>query len=82
MDLLERRGERVRLLRDGDEMDMIRHEAVAKQGEMMEPTVMPKQFQINEAAGVGIQDEPARVAALRDVMGCINCDNAGQASHR
>jgi len=48
----------------------------------MEPAVMPKQFQINEAAGVGFQDESARIAALSDVMGRIDCDNAGQASHR
>ena len=48
----------------------------------MEPAVMPKQFQINEAAGVGFQNESARVAALSDVVGCVDCDNAGQASHR
>ncbi len=43
---------------------------------------MPKQFQINEAAGVGFQDEAACIAALSDVIGCINRDNAGQSSHR
>jgi hypothetical protein len=63
-------------------MNMIRHEAVAEQGETMEPAIMLKQLQINEAAGVGFQDELARVPALSDVMRRINCDNAGQTSHR
>ncbi len=78
MDLLERHGQRVGPLRYGDQMNMIRHEAVAEQREAMEPAVMPKQLQINEAAGVGFQDESARIAALSDVMGCTNRDNAGQ----
>ena len=33
MDLLERHGQRAGLLRDGDQMNIIRHEAVAEQGE-------------------------------------------------
>ena len=63
-------------------MNMIRHEAVAEQGEAMELAVMLKQLQINEAPGVGFQDESPRIPALSDVMRRINCDNAGQASHR
>jgi hypothetical protein len=48
----------------------------------MEAAVMLKQLQINEAAGVGFQDKPARIPTLSDVMRRINGDNAGQASHR
>ncbi len=69
-------------VRDGNQVDVVRHEAVAEEGEVMEPAVMPKQFQINEAAGVGLQDEAARIATLSDVMRRADCDNAGQASHR
>jgi hypothetical protein len=82
MDLPESHGEGVGPRRHGDQVHVVRHEAVTEKGETMEPAVMPKQFQINEAAGVGFQDESARIAALSDVMRRINCDNAGQASHR
>ena len=63
-------------------MDVIRHKAVAEQGEVMEPAIMLNQLQVDQAAGIGVEDEPARISALGDMMRRIDCDNAGQASHR
>jgi hypothetical protein len=82
MDLLECRGERVGPLRDGDQVHVVRHEAVAEQGEAMQPASVPEELQVDEAGGVGFEDEPARVAALGDVMWCVDRNRAGQAGHR
>jgi hypothetical protein len=82
MDLLERHGERVGPLRDGDQVHVVRHEAVAEQGEAMEPASVLEELQVNEAGGVGFEDEPARVAALGDVMRRVDRNRAGQAGHR
>lgn len=48
----------------------------------MEPAVTLERLQGNQTAGVGFQDELARASALGDVTRRIDCDNAGQASHR
>jgi len=82
MDLLERRGERVGPLRDGDQVHVVRHEAVTEQGEAMQPASVPEELQVDEAGGVGFEDELARVAALGDVMRCVDRNRAGQAGHR
>ena len=48
---------------------------------MIKLTIMLQKMQIDQAVGVVFEDEPARVAPLRNVVWNIDCDHARQSSH-
>src|SRR5215813_11481154 len=70
--LFQRRRQSFCFARDHHQMDVVRHQAIANQGEGMELHSLPKKIQINHALGVGSQNELSCVATLCDVMGNIN----------
>src|ERR1039457_6428212 len=81
MGMLQGERKRLRLLRDYDQMHVVGHEAIADQRESLDLAVGPEQVEVDQAVGVGFEDELARVAALRDMMGRAGCENGGKTSH-
>ena len=68
-------------LRDRDHMNVVRHKAVSEDGNLMKGSVIPQQVEVHGAVGIAIQDEAARVAALRDVMRNVDGNDPGESTH-
>jgi hypothetical protein len=68
-------------VRHCDEVNVIGHQAVPKQAEIVKLRVLPKEIEKGEAVGVGREDHLARVPSLRHVMSDIEHSDTGQASH-
>ena len=66
---------------DGDEVDVIGHETVAGQGELVEMAILAEKVEINEPVGVGFEDEAPVIPSLCDVVRGIDSDYSGKASH-
>jgi len=77
VDVLEHRGQRTGLVRDGNQVDVIRHQAIAEQGELMEAAVVLEQLQVDQAVGVRFENEPPCVATLGDVVRRVGRDHPG-----
>jgi len=79
--ILERQSKRIGAPRDGNQVHVIGHDAIADEREPMQAGIMPEQIQVNEALGVGCQNVLAGVPALSDMVRDIDSDHASQASH-
>jgi len=74
----QREGESGRLPRNYNEMHVIRHEAIADQGEAVALAVDMKEVEIDLAIGIGFENSLAGVAALRHVERDIGSDGFGR----
>lgn len=74
-------GERVGALGDGDEVDVVRQEAVAEQGDAVNGAFAAQGIEVEAAVVVGAGDVLAVVAALGDVVGNARCDETGFSGH-
>jgi len=79
--LLERATERIRPLGDDNQVDVVGHQAVARQGESVETAMPAEKVQIHEAVYIGFENDTAAVAPLGHVMRSIESDNACKACH-
>jgi len=64
-----------------DQMHVIRHQAVTQQSKTVQLGVLPQQLEVGNAIAVAGQYYLPRVPTLRNMMGNINHDNAGEAGH-
>ena len=53
---------------DGDQVDMVRHQAVADQFHAMSLNALLEQIEVNPAFRVSLQNEAPRIPALGDVV--------------
>ena len=81
MGVLEGQRQRVGSARDDDQMNMIRHETIAQQREMMEVRITPQQIEIHCPVGVVGENELPGIPTLGNVMGYVDNDDTSQASH-
>ena len=68
---------RGRTLGHGDEVNVIRHQAVAPNREALLCTVVPEQVQVERVVSIFKEDSLATVAALGDVVGDAFQNDAG-----
>ena len=78
---LEGAGERALVPWDGDQVDVVRHQAVAEDVEGVIARLAAERLEVEEPIGVGAEDGDAVVAALGDVMRCADRDNPRLAGH-
>jgi len=79
--VLEGERQRVGSARDDDQMNMIRHETIAQQREVMEVRITSKQIEIHCPVGIAGENELPGISTLGNVMGYVDNDDASQASH-
>ena len=69
--------QRILLVRDSDDMDMIAHQAIAGQLQRVFVRLLFQKLQIHPAIIIHEEQIPAVVPALRDMMGESNCCCSG-----
>ncbi|MCX6634000.1 MAG: hypothetical protein NT090_02740, partial [Acidobacteria bacterium] len=62
-------------------MNVVGHQAVAEQRQLVEAGVLPQQAEINEAVALGLENLAAGVTPLRDVIGHAHGGDPSQSSH-
>src|ERR1035438_3678768 len=67
--------------RNGDQMNMVPHEAIADDTSRASAGVVGQQLEVQGVIGVFEEDALAAVAALRDVMPAARDNDAGDACH-
>ena len=67
--VLQRQTQDVCFRRNGNEMHMVGHQAVADQSQVVLLDVLPQQIEIDCAVGIAVEDLLSGVATLRYVMG-------------
>lgn len=67
---------------DGDEVDVIRHEAVAEDAQVAVGGVSGQQSEIGVPVPVSKENVAAEVSALSDVVRAVNGRHASNACHR
>ena len=77
----ERPGQRVRLARNHDPVDVIRHEAVTQKARSELLRAMLDEFQVNATIRVGLEHHLAVDTALRDVVRRLRQHCTSYASH-
>ena len=81
MDILQAARQGVFLLWDGNEMDVVGHQAIADQRHPVSLDAPMKQIEVNTFLGIPFQDEAPRIAALRDVMSNAWRNHPGESNH-
>jgi len=81
MRVLEGERKRFRSPRDDNQMHVVGHQAIADERETLELAVGPEEVKVDQAVGIGLEYELARVTALCDMIGRIGEKNTGKASH-
>ena len=74
-------SQRVRPVRDGNQVDVIGHQAVAQQLHVMKLAVFGEQFQVEFPVSIREESSGAVIAALRDMLGHANGDHASDSRH-
>ena len=81
MGLLQRLSQSLRLRWDGDQVNMVGHEAVSDEGHSLVRDVFPQQLQVNRSISITVEDEAPRISTLRDMMWNIQGDYSVESSH-
>ena len=82
MRLLERLRERLRIVWDRDQVDVIRHQAIAQQREAVKLGVLPQQLKVGDAIGIADENDLSSISSLGDMMRNVDDYDAGQSSHK
>jgi hypothetical protein len=62
-------------------MDVVGHEAIAKQREAMNATPPAQKVEVDEAVGSGLEDDSTAIASLGDVVRRTDCNDASETGH-
>ena len=81
MDVLKDQRDQVGSERYDDQMDMVGHQAIAREREVVALRVFLKELPVDEAVGIGFEYYLACVASLGHVMRRIDRDDAGESGH-
>lgn len=80
-----RQFERLRQRLDGlgnrDQVDMIRHQAVAHEGKAVELRILSQQLKVSDAIAIAGEDDLSCIAPLRNMMGNIRNHDTRQPGH-
>jgi hypothetical protein len=81
MRLFERLRQRLRGVRNSDQVHVIRHQAVSQQRETVNLGVLPQQLKISDAIRIARENDLSRIPPLRNMMGNVDDHNAREPSH-
>jgi len=79
--LLQRHGQRNLVVRDGQQVHVIGHQAVAQKRQLLELDILLQQLQVDGALCVGVQNDLSGVATRCEVVGNIYGYDTCQARH-
>jgi hypothetical protein len=82
MRLFERLRESLCSLRNRDQVHVIRHEAIAQQGESIKLRILPQQLKVSDAIRIAGENHLSRIPPLRNMMGNVDDHDTRQPSHR
>jgi hypothetical protein len=68
-------------VRNRDQVDMVRHEAVSNEGDAVEDDVLVQQLEVDCSIGVAVQDEAKTVPTLRHMVWHVNGNHTSESSH-
>ena len=74
-------GQRIALSGNHDQVNVVGHEAVAQDRELMQAGIMLEQVQIHAALGIGSQNELTRISPLRNMVRGVEAYHACETSH-
>ena len=63
-------------------MDVVGHDAVAGQGEVVQAAIMREQLEVHGAVLFVVEDVPPGIAALGNVMRDVGSDDTGESRHK
>jgi len=81
VNILHGLGHGVIVLRYGNEVNVVRHQAKSEDAQGVELGVFPEQVEIEETQGIAFEDVLAAVAALGEVVREAGRDHAGETGH-
>ena len=79
--MLEGEEKRIGPCGNDDQVDVVGHEAIAGQREAMDGAVLAEKVQVDEAVGIGFEDDAAPIASLGDVVRSVESDDASETGH-
>jgi hypothetical protein len=68
-------------VRNRDQVDMVRHEAISNEGDAVEGDVLAQQLEVNCSIGVAVQYEAPPVPTLRHMVWNVNGNHTSESSH-
>ena len=66
---------------DLDQVDVVGQEAIAGQREAVDSAVLAEKVQVDKAAGIGFEDDPAPITSLGNVVRSIESDDTRETGH-
>ena len=79
--MLEGEKERIGPNGNDDQMDVVGHEAIVGQRETMDSVAPAEKVELDEAVGIGLENDPASIASLGDVVRTVESDGASETGH-
>jgi hypothetical protein len=76
--VLQRVSHGIHFPRDRDEMNTVRHQAVANKCQAVQLNALPQQIEINFAISINIKDAPPSIASLSYVVRHSSCSANSQ----
>jgi hypothetical protein len=68
-------------VRNRDQVDTVRHEAISNEGDAVEDDVLAQQVELDCSIGVAVQDEAPPVPTLRHMVWYVNGNHTSESSH-
>ena len=81
MGLLQCLCQTIDFVRNRDQVDMVRHEAIPNEGDAVEGDVLAQQLELNCSIGVAVQYEAPPVPTLRHMVWNVNGNHTSESSH-
>ena len=79
--MLEGEKERIGPNGNDDQMDVVGHEAIVGQRDTMDGVALAEKVELDEAVGIGFENDPASIASLGDVVRTVESDDASETGH-
>jgi hypothetical protein len=68
-------------VRNRDQVDMVRHEAISNEGDAVEDDVLAQQLEVDCSIGAAVQDEAPPVPTLCHMVWHVNGNHTSESSH-
>ena len=75
------RFQTIDFVRNRDQVDMVRHEAISNEGDAVEDDVLAQQIEVDCSIGVALQDEATPIPTLRHMVWYVNGNHTSKSSH-
>ena len=80
MGLLQCLCQTIDFVRNRDQVDMVRHEAISNEGDAVEDDVLAQQIEVDCSIGVALQDEATPIPTLRHMVWYVNGNHTSESA--